>query len=146
MARLAWASRIITQRAPCTSPALRTPSVASTVCACSASAKPRKKNKPSVKTSASGVRRRRPHVGMAVSSNVQRRLVSACPTLVIHLPAARKARAAAVAAGRTAESLRPARPIQGPVAFGLGAVLLEKFDHRQTGLELHKIDAHDHLR
>ena len=51
-------------------------------------------------------------------------LVPAAPVLVVHLPAAAKARTPAIPAGRAAEALRPARLVQGAVGLRFGAVLL----------------------
>ena len=73
----------------------------------------------------------------------QGRLMPTCAALVVHLPAAAKARAPAIVASRAAEAVRPARPVQGAVGLRFGAVLLHELDHRQALLELHEIDRHD---
>jgi hypothetical protein len=67
-----------TQRAPRTSQAARPPPVSSTVCACPASAKRRKQNKPSLKTSASGARWRARQSLMLSSSKLRTGSMTAC--------------------------------------------------------------------
>ena len=51
---------------------------------------------------------------------------------VVDLSAVAEARASAIADGRAAEPMRPARPAQSAVALGFGAILLHELEHRST--------------
>jgi hypothetical protein len=55
---------------------------------------------------------------------------------------AAKPRARPTVMRRAAEPLRSVRPVQGVIALGLGAVLLNVLSHRQPRLELHLIDGY----
>ena len=73
----------------------------------------------------------------------ERGLVLAGTALVVHLPSAAEGGAAPIAAGRAAETLRPAGLVQRTAALGFGAVASDELDHRQAGLELHEVHGHD---
>ena len=72
----------------------------------------------------------------------QRRLVAAGAALVVHPTGAAKPRAGALAARGAAKPVRPARPVQRPVALRLGSVLLDELRHRQPRLKLHLVHRH----
>ena len=73
----------------------------------------------------------------------QRGLVAAGATLVVHPACTAKPRAGPAVAPWTTKSLRPARPVQRPIALRLGVVPLHELRHRQSRMELHLIHGQD---
>lgn len=72
----------------------------------------------------------------------QRRLVLAGAALVVDLRTTPEARSAPIAAGRTAKSLRPARPVERAATLRFAAILFKESGQWQVRLKLDQVHAH----